>query len=97
MEKQETIRSKRVRVEEVLVITSGNVLGRDYDAEMVVNSEGDYIYRCYCGSSLFGNLENISMQNLNINCDSCGLGIPAYAFVKKKREGPRVYRINRIE
>jgi len=65
-------------------------IGEDYDGEMVINSEGAYLYLCGCGVTSIGNLNDISLQQGQIDCLGCEIGIGAGNFMGR---GPRIYKI----
>jgi hypothetical protein len=46
-------------------------LGKDYDAELVFSSKGNYIYHCRCGITSLGNLKGINMLEPYIPCLDC--------------------------
>lgn len=74
-----------------VIMLEGEKLGEHYDGEIVVNSEGAYIYRCKCGSTSIGNLNEISLLTGKIICLDCDTNIGAAFLVGRK--GPQVYKV----
>lgn len=65
-------------------------LGKDYDAELIISSKGNYIYHCRCGITSYGGLDMVNLQESYIACLDCDIRIPATRFVG---EDPRFYKL----
>lgn len=66
-------------------------LGKDYDAEILINSKGDYLLTCLCGVTNIGNLNEITIFDPGIYCLQCNLSYKSSKFLDLKGKGPRVY------
>lgn len=90
---QKTRKGKcKVESDPVFTISHGE-LGKDYDAELVISSRGNYILECRCGHSTIGDLHHINLKEGHINCgniEDCGFRINGSFVVGQP---PRIYRV----
>ena len=81
--------------EPVILLPSSfsRVFGKEWDGEMIVSSNGQYIYNCpSCKTSIVGNLKDtLESQNRMIMC-YCQRGFDADIFAG---DGPRMYVIRK--
>ena len=74
-------------------------LGKDYDAEILINSKGRYMFTCICGATSMGEANAVDLGNRYLRCSNyglCNFRIPGTHLLD---EGPRIYviKINRDE
>lgn len=74
-------------------------LGRDYDAELLVSSRGNFIYHCFCGTTSYGSLFNINMSGPYLNCLdlACGAKFDISEVASVSTQGPSLYKIKRVK
>ena len=68
-------------------------LGKDYDIEILINSNGNYMLTCVCGATSLGNATDINLENKYLRCKNyevCDIQIPGKHLLD---DGPRVYVI----
>ena len=68
-------------------------LGKDYDIELLINSEGRYMLTCVCGATSLGEANAVNLGNRYLKCSNygfCNIQIPGKHFLD---EGPRIYVI----
>lgn len=69
------------------------ILGKDYDMELLINSEGRYMFTCVCGATSLGNAGDVNLENKYLRCKNygiCNMQIPGRHLFD---DGPRVYAI----
>ena len=68
-------------------------LGKDYDAEILINSSGRYMFTCICGATSIGEASAVDLGKRYLNCSNygfCNFRLPGDRLLD---EGPRIYAI----